>query len=111
MLRRQNLRLSKVKVYNTKLLPGEEPVQKDLSYTPSQMLDLTQSGLPVTSSNVSLSSVIDGVPNPGFDIPLDERRGVDIGTLWEQQQSIKKKFRKAHNATEPTKVGKSQVNE
>ncbi|UPW41270.1 hypothetical protein [Sigmofec virus UA08Rod_4527] len=56
-------------------------VEQGLSVSPSQVAELTAKGIPVSSTNVS--QFIDGSPNPSFDLPIDELRGVDINDVWE----------------------------
>lgn len=77
---------------------GEQIVQSGLALTPADVLRAAEQGIPVSSS--SSSNFIDGQPNPSWDIPLDEQRGIDIGHLWQEQMNAKKKFRAAHEAAQ-----------
>lgn len=68
----------------------ELPVKAGLSVTPSQMMDLTQRGLSVSNSNNLL--FVDGVLEPSFDIPINERRGVDVNDVWNAQVDSRRKL-------------------
>lgn len=73
-----------------------ERLQAGLSYTPSQMWQMTKQGIPVSSDN-SLLPFYDGAVDIDF-VPLAERcRGVDPASLWNMQQDAKKKAKKAYS--------------
>lgn len=65
------------------------PVQDGLAITPSRMAELVEQGIPVSSSVLS-AGADDGVSNPSWDIPIDQKRGVDVATVWESQQTSRK---------------------
>lgn len=71
----------------------ESIVQDGLAYTPSQMMQLAERGIPVTTNSASDSQFFDGVPvgQGSFDLPLDRQKGVDVADMWQAQQSIKSK--------------------
>lgn len=71
---------------------GEPLVRNGLATTPAQMAVLAQKGLPI-SSDVAGSMFYDGTPNPSWDVPAENRRGVDAGTLWEMSKDIKTRMR------------------
>lgn len=74
----------------------DEPVQNGLAVTPSQMLELSQRGIPVAPNNLGLGYQ-EGVSDLDFEPPLNYRRGIDIGDLYEAREDIKSKIRKAVN--------------
>lgn len=67
-------------------------VKNNLAVTPSQMADLTERGVAVSSSNLQFD---EGSPNPSSVVPIDARRGVDVNDVWQAQQSSRKKLRTA----------------
>lgn len=73
----------------------ETPVQENLSVSPAQMRQMNEKGIAISTQNLPESYFIDGNGENSFFIPITERRGIDSCTLWEEEQSIKKKMRKA----------------
>ncbi|UPW41281.1 hypothetical protein [Sigmofec virus UA08Rod_4411] len=61
------------------------PVIPNLSVTPSQMAEMVSHGIPV-SSQILGAPMFDGVSNPSWDLPIDQRRGVDIASVWQAQR-------------------------
>lgn len=53
----------------------------NLAITPSQMAKLVDDGIPVSSSMLS-GMFNDGVQNPSWDLPIDQKRGVDVAQIW-----------------------------
>lgn len=74
----------------------DEKVQSGLSVTPSEMMKLAERGIPVSSQ--SLSSFYDGESNPSWDMPLEQRRGIDMAALWQEGKDIRQKLKSAHVA-------------
>lgn len=68
--------------------------QQGLAVSPAQVDTLTKSGMTVNSTNAL--SFIDGVPNPSFDIPIEQRRGIDVADVWQASQNAKKKLYNSH---------------
>lgn len=66
-------------------------VQQDLAMTPSKMDEMRQAGIPITVQNLE-QMYYDGSENASLDLPLDEVRGVDIATLWEESVSSAQKL-------------------
>lgn len=64
---------------------GDIPVKGDLAVTPAQMERMRESGVGISSQIASKFS--DGVPNPSWDLPLNDLRGVDMADLWQAQMS------------------------
>lgn len=73
----------------------ELPVQDNLSVSPATMYNMTKQGIPITTQNQPDNLFDDGDNKNSFFIPVDRKRGVDIVSLWETEQTIKKKTRKA----------------
>lgn len=69
-------------------------VQPDLALTPAQMMDMQSRGIPINLGNASLFS--DGSPNPSFDIPIAEQRGIDIAEVWSLEKLSRKNIRTAY---------------
>lgn len=63
-------------------------VQPNLAITPSRMAELVDEGIPVSSSFMS-GFFTDGVENPSWDLPIDQRRGVDVAEVWNAQRDAR----------------------
>lgn len=61
----------------------------NLAITPSQMAKLVDDGIPVSSSMLS-GAFNDGVQNPSWDLPIDQRRGVDVAQVWNVQRDARR---------------------
>ena len=72
---------------------SEPVVQNDLSYTPSQMMEMAEKGIAVSNQSIAAENFFDGVPvsQSTFELPLEQRRGVDVADCWQAETSIKKK--------------------
>lgn len=90
------------------LLPGEIKTQPGLAVTPSEMLEMAEAGIPINSINAE-SFYDDGRRSLDVEPPIDRRRGVDIGDLWENDMEIRKKMRKLYKmkGVEDGPVGKA----
>lgn len=75
---------------------GETVVQNGLAVTPSQVLKMAEAGIPASAQ--MNSQMIDGHTGSDWNVPLEERRGVDIAQMWQESRDIRAKFRKAHEA-------------
>lgn len=73
----------------------ETPVQDGLAVSPATMYDMTKKGIPISTQNQPDNLFDNTDSNNSFFIPVDRKRGVDIVQLWETEQTIKKKTRKA----------------
>lgn len=73
---------------------GENVVQNDLAYTPSQMMQLAEQGIAVSTMSIGAENFYDGDTNPSFELPLERLRGVDVADCWQAEKSIKKKAKK-----------------
>lgn len=72
--------------------PYETPVQSGLAISPSDMLEMTKRGIPITPQNLGLS-YDEGYNDLDFNPPIEYQRGIDIGTLWEERQSAKSRIK------------------
>lgn len=74
----------------------ESIVQDGLAYTPTQMLQLAEKGIAVSTNSVSDSLFFDGVPKGqgSFDLPVDMRKGFDVADAWQASQTIRAKAKK-----------------
>lgn len=73
---------------------GFEKTVSGLALTPSQISKMSEKGLAV-SAQIS-QTFVDGVSNPSFDIPVEERRGVDPVDVWDASQTSRKRIIDAH---------------
>lgn len=71
---------------------GEQDVQNGLAMTPAQMFDMASKGLPVTTRNLGVT-YDEGYSNLDFTPPLEHRRGIDLGDLYEARMDAKSKLR------------------
>lgn len=77
-----------------RLKRGDVVIQPGLSITPSQMMDMAEYGIAISSQMVG--SFYDGDKNPSWDIPAERVRGVDPGDLFELQGEVRRKVVAAH---------------
>lgn len=77
--------------------PDEMEVQSGLAMTPSQMYDMAQKGLPITTRNLGVT-YDEGYSKLDFDPPLEYRRGVDLGDLYEARMDAKSKMRRLRDS-------------
>lgn len=73
-------------------------VQNGLALTPSQMMDMQDKGIPITTQNLGVT-YDDGYSSLDFNVPLEYQRGIDMADLWEARENSKKKMRKAFSAS------------
>lgn len=75
---------------------GEQIVQNGLALTPADVLRSAEAGVPVASL-MQASNFSDGHLGSDWNIDLADRRGIDIGHLYQEQMESRYKMRKAHN--------------
>ena len=82
----------------TKLEDFETLVQSNLSFTPSQMMRMTEKGLPVSPANIdpNLYSDTDYTKDNDFSIADYHERGITMSELWERSQLARKKITNAY---------------
>lgn len=75
---------------------GENIVQNDLAYTPSQMMEMAERGIAVSNQSIAADNFFDGVSvaQSTFELPLDQLRGIDVADCWQANESIRKKAKK-----------------
>lgn len=73
---------------------GKPKTRSGLSYTPAEMNEMMQKGIPVTNKNLE-NKFFDGDTNPEWNIDLMRQRGVDIADVWEAEQLAREKVRTA----------------
>lgn len=76
--------------YNGKVVP----VQNNLSVTPSEMLSLSERGIPI-SSHFDDSQFYDGDSSPRVVLDYLDSRGIDIVDAWNYERTSKSNIRKA----------------
>lgn len=82
------------KVYSSFVaVPADREVQNNLAYTPAQMFENAQRGIPISTNMLSDESVDLGTSDTGFDVPLEHQRFHDPAKLWQESVDLKKKFR------------------
>lgn len=72
----------------------EERTRQGQAYTPADMARLTERGMPVNNLNMQ-KAYFDGTPDATFFVGDERKRGVDVAELWENQQKLRAKARKA----------------
>ena len=74
-------------------------VQSNLTLTPAQMYGMALQGKPISSFQLPESEfdagVIDEAEN--ISVPMEERRGIDVNDLWQNQKEIETKFKNYRN--------------
>ena len=93
--------LHNLKRFATPRRHADEPiVQSGLAYTPSQMMQLAEKGIPVSTNNQSDQNFFDGVPvgQGSFDLPLELQKGTDVADCWQASQSARKAAKKGLKA-------------
>lgn len=75
--------------------PPVMEVKQGLAMSPSDISRATSRGYAV-SSQIDDSLFYDGDDSPLIDIPIERTRGIDAATVWEAQQSAKKRLISAH---------------
>lgn len=69
----------------------ETDVRAGLAITPAQVLKMAEQGIPVTAQ--MNSALVDGHLGSDFNIALEERRGIDMATIWQNEMSSRKKIK------------------
>ena len=87
-----NKNYDKVVFSTCKSREDELQTQPNLSYTTGEMFDMWKKGVPINNEHAA-TKFFDGSKDCTFDIPLTDRRGVDVSDVWEAQQAARSKFR------------------
>lgn len=83
-----------IKPYFKKDNPDDIEVNGTLAITPAKMQKLSEQGIPI-SSQVINQVYFDGENNPSWDVPMDRKRGIDINDMWQHEQNVKTKLKRA----------------
>ena len=73
------------------------------SYTPQQLSDMAEKGIPVTSQNNTALQSHQGHQGSSWDIPLEQQRGTDISDLWLAQRRSRSSLAQAYQADSENK--------
>lgn len=76
-------------------LENEEQVQSGLALTPSEMMEMANKGVPITPQNFDGLQYDEGYSKLDFDVPIEYRRGIDIGDCWEAEMDAKARLKSA----------------
>lgn len=82
------------------------PVKGDLAVTPAQMQRMAANGVAISSQLAG--DFHDGEPNPSFDVPVGQVRGMDIVDYWEAQKVARRNV-KEHISANKSKYGDSTL--
>lgn len=88
----------KVILTSCKRKSGEAIVQNGLAITPARVLQMAEQG--VAASAQMNAQMIEGHTGTDWNVPLEERRGIDIATMWQESLTARKKIRDAHAASQ-----------
>lgn len=98
MINRRQITNSKRSSYaHCKRIEGDVPVLNNLALTPAQMYAMSLQGKPISANPLPEEFFVDGYPGEAEsipEIPLDERRGIDINDIWSAQKDFEKKVSK-----------------
>lgn len=70
---------------------GETPVKNGLAVTPAQALKMAEAGLPISSQ--MQFQMVDGHTGSDWSLGVEERRGVDMATVWQESKSARKRLK------------------
>ena len=70
---------------------SETAVRNGLAVTPAQVLKLAEAGLPVSAQ--LQYQMVEGHTGSDWNIGADERRGVDMAQVWQEQKSARKRLK------------------
>ena len=87
-----NKDFNKVVLSTCKSREDELKTQPNLSYTTGEMFDMWKRGVPISNEHAA-TKFFDGSKDCTFEIPLTDRRGIDVADVWEAQQAARSKFR------------------
>lgn len=87
---------------------GKPKTKSGLAYTPAQMNEMMQRGIPVTNKNLE-NKFFDGDTATHFNVDLMRQRGVDIADVWQAEQEAKQRFKDARNKYLASKKQQQQI--
>lgn len=88
-LRKKNLQF---KVVNIEHRYDEPVVQDGLSLTPSEMMDMVNRGIPISSSNLQVLEVYKS-SDKDFTVPMEFRRNADMADMWQHREFVRENVR------------------
>lgn len=78
---------NKTRAYNANVVA----VQGNLAISPSQMSQLSERGIPISSQVLGAENFYDGDVGPLSDVPFELRRGIDASDVYDYQQRCRQK--------------------
>lgn len=73
---------------------SDYPVQDNMAVTPTQMAQLAQQGIPISTTNIGLT-YDEGRADLDFQPDMENLRGIDIADMWQAREDFKAKSKKA----------------
>lgn len=73
----------------------DNPVVRDVVYTPKELYDLSSQGMAINLPNND-KLYYDGDDKATFDMLPESKRGVDVSDLWQLQQASRKRISQAY---------------
>lgn len=87
----------------------DKPVQNGLALTPAQMAEMAERGIPISTANAQLAYE-EGDRSNSFDIPVEDKRGVDMADVWVAQQDARKRVKDAYLSAYQDSLFNEQIN-
>lgn len=100
--------VNRLRVATCYQVDGKPKTKSGLAYTPAQMNEMMQRGIPVTNKNLE-NKFFDGDTATHFNVDLMRERGVDIADVWQAEQEAKQRFKDARNKYLASKKQQLQV--
>lgn len=76
----------------------ETAVRNGLAVTPSQVLKMAESGLPVSAQ--LQYQMVEGHEGSDWTLGIEERRGIDMAQVWQESKSARKRLKAGAAAAE-----------
>ena len=70
---------------------SETPVRNGLAVTPSQVLKMSEAGLPVSAQ--LQYQMVEGHTGSDWNLGIEERRGIDMAQVWQESKSARKRLK------------------
>lgn len=62
-------------------------VQNGLALTPAQVMDMVNSGIPISNSNLKVLETYK-TTDGDYSVPMEFRRGADMADMWQHRQDV-----------------------
>lgn len=98
MYNRRKIQPHRTRYCFTVKIEGDLPVKSDMAITPHQMLAMNLQGLPISANLLPDDQFDDGSPEPADNFTIDQRRGIDINDIWQENMNFKTKWTKYKHA-------------